>query len=407
MSSEVAVSTEASKRDVLPWVIPACFLIGLYAPSSVGGVYSSLLWLAQFVALGVLLSMLLFRRGGATGPGRVANSILLVAALLAATLISPYSDYRWGGLLGYLFLAILYLVNLRGVSAQPYMRVIFLIANVLNLAAGFAIMAGVGRVGDFFVVHYAAFYPELVESMIGLGKPVLTFGTHSVAAFVFYLFFWLSFESYKTLASRKDLVFAISYLVLGFSLLSVSGLILMSLAAGQLLWYFSRRNPKWALGFAAAVCLAAIFFDAHFTEQVENLEDAGSAAGDILFSPYNGFLGRFTELGTLYSTVNYIRAHPLRPVGVGYRSDLFFGDSGPVEHYLRGSILLLLAVYGGLWAFLRQNLVARRDALHLFAVIVLFELGFSALAYMRFLYLLPVVVVYLNDLRRVCAPRYS
>ena len=71
-----------------------------------------------------------------------------------------------------------------------------------------------------------------------------------------------------------------------------------------------------------------------------------------------------------------------------------------MEYYLRGSIFLVLTVYIGLFAFLRRNLIRRSDAYLLFAVITGFELGFGSLTYIRTLYLLPVFVVYLNDLRR-------
>jgi hypothetical protein len=127
---------------------------------------------------------------------------------------------------------------------------------------------------------------------------------------------------------------------------------------------------------------------------------ATKAASDVLSSPTSGFLGRFSQAGTLYSTVNYLKDSPFSPVGVGYRGDLFFGDCGPIEYYLRGSVFLVVAIYGGLFAFLRRNLLSKGDALFLFVIIVGFEVGLTALPQVRTLYLLPVVIVYLNSVRR-------
>ena len=382
------------------WAVVICFLAGMYAPTSIAGVYSKTLWLELFALLAALFALLLLRKRGSARFGLFANSVALVMSILVATMVSPYYDYRWGGLLGYLLLAALFVLYLRELSGASCLRGVFIAANIFNLTAGLAIIAGTDSARNFFVSHYTMFFPELVEDMTGLGKPVLTFGTHSVAAFFFYLFFWLNHESFKALRSTKYLLFATGYIVLGFCLLSVSGLLLMSLATAQLLFYFFHQRPRLAGALMTALCACTVFLYGSLREQVQDLQDAGSLASEIVMSPTNGFLGRFSDLGTVYSTVNYIRAHPFRPVGVGYRSDLFFGDSGPVEYYLRGSAPLVVAVYGGLYLFLRNNLLARRDALHLLLVIVLFEVGFSVLTYIRFLYILPAIVVYLNDLRR-------
>lgn len=190
------------------------------------------------------------------------------------------------------------------------------------------------------------------------------------------------------------------YIGLGFALLSVSGIILMSWATLELLWYMTRERPQPVVAVLILLCLCGPFTCKRYADEVEVMADAAALASESMASPTNGFSGRFSPGGTMYSTVDYIAEHPFRPVGVGYNSRLFFGDSGPVEHYLRGSFFLVAAVYGGLFLFLRKNLVSRRDAHHLFAVIMLFELGFSTLVNIRFLCILPALVVYLNDLRR-------
>jgi hypothetical protein len=389
----------APTKSMSAGIVVLCFLIGAYVPSSFGGIYSENLWLAQFALLGLLFSILLLRRNGSAGYGRLVNSTVLVVVILVATIASPFFDYRWGGLLGYLLMALLFALNLRDVSARPYLRTAFLAVNFVNLALGFAILWGIEPVRAFFVNYYSAFYPELVEFMTSLGKPVLSFGTHSVAAFFFYLFFWLSFEGFKARNTRIDLVFAIGYIVLGFSLLSLSGIALMSWATFQVLRHAALERPRLVFAVVLLLCACSPFIYKRYAADIQDVEAVYTLVSDNVASPANGFLGRFSQLGTLYSTLGYIGRHPFRPVGVGYRADLFFGDSGPVEYYLRGSVVLVAAVYGGLFLFLRNNLRSARDARHLFAVIVLFELGLTALVNIRFLYLLPVLVVYLNDLR--------
>jgi hypothetical protein len=363
-------------------------------------VYSEALWRAYFALLIAILLVLSIRKDGLGGPWRCVLSILLLVSLLVATIFSPFPELRWGGLIGYLVVAVLFAMNLHRLRAALYLERAFAVSNVVSILLGIAVLVGVEPIRNFFVTYYSAFYPELLEFMTTQGKPVLSFGTHSLAAFFFYLWFWLCFETYKVRHNRWYLGFAVSYIFLGYALRSVSGLILMSAATVQLLAYGARKRPQLMKAAVVVTCLAVVAVIHTFAQEIEELASVGVKVVSILMSPGNGLSGRFSQTGTLFSTVAYLRERPFSPVGVGYRSDLFFGDSGLVEYYLRGSVLLVAAVYSGLYAFLRQNLISKADASHLFIVIVFFELGLTALVNVRVLYVLPVIVVYLNDLRR-------
>jgi len=100
----------------------------------------------------------------------------------------------------------------------------------------------------------------------------------------------------------------------------------------------------------------------------------------------------------MYYDLQYLQQHPFSPVGASFREGFMFGDNGPVEYILRGSVLFLLLIYGGLFYFLRRNLILRFHANFLFAAIVLFELGITTLITLRALFLIPVFSVYLNSL---------
>jgi hypothetical protein len=374
--------------------------MALYAPTSIGGVYSTALWLLYSALLvGLLLALIISQRDGLANRWLCADAMLMIAIILMATTISPFPDYRWGGLLGYLLLALLFTANLRNMKAGSSLRALLGVVNCLNIALGFAIIVGISPVRVFFIQHYSQFYPELVPYMMEVGKPVLTFGTHSLAAFFFYLLFWINFETYKVTPKRTSLFFACCYIGLGFALLSVSGLVLMSIAALQIFIYAIRNRPKTAITVSMVILTSVLLTAFWFSGEVEESVADAAAIENILGSPTNGLMGRFSDLGTLRSTMAYLRARPFSPVGVGYRSDLFFGDSGVIEYYLRGSLPLVLVIYGGLFAFLKTNLISRRDAWHIFIVFFLFEMGFTSLNDFHILYFLPVLVVYLNDLR--------
>src|ERR1700735_5654436 len=75
-------------------------------------------------------------------------------------------------------------------------------------------------------------------------KPVLAFGTHSLASFFAYLLFWLNWQNYGATRSRLALVFSLCYVGLLLTLTSFTSLVLAAVALTQIavyLWKESRR----------------------------------------------------------------------------------------------------------------------------------------------------------------------
>jgi hypothetical protein len=394
-----AVPSPVSKAG-MPF-IAALFLLALYVPSSIAGDYSIPLWLGVLGLLGMLAIIVSFRRNGIGSRYCVINSLLLVAAIIAASVLSPFADYRWGGLLPYAVLALVYILNIQDLSGGPALRIALIAANIVNFAGGAGVVFHNTFVDNFLVSHYTTFYPELVSSMTELGKPVLSFGSHSAAAFFFYLLFLANLETFATLKRTSYLIFALGYIVLGFALFSVTGIVLMWVGIIQLIALLMLQNWRRFAFAVSLVALASVFLVRYSTAKFQSTRDAVVLAEETATaSDVNGLSGRFSELGTLYTTVKYIKDRPFSPVGVGYRSDLFFGDCGPVEYYLRGSIILVCCMYGGLFCFLKRNLISKRHLFMLFSVILAFEIGFSSLIYVRLICFLPILVVYFNDLGR-------
>jgi len=383
-----------------PILISALFLMGVYAPSSMDGVYSEALWIIYLIVAAMLFTAMLLRPHGIANEWTCVNSLVIVASLIGSTILSPFPDYRWGGLLPYLVLALLLTVDVQKLDGGARFQTVFAIASAVNIIWGVSMLLGSESVNNFVITHYSAFYPELLELMTTLRKPVLSFGTHSLAGFFLYLFFWLNLETAKVTGRRIFVIFAACFVFLTVALLSFTGFILGALAFAQMLRYASVQRPKVVAGFVIVVCMVSCAVVKQYDLTLDDWVQATKAASDVLSSPTSGFLGRFSQAGTLYSTVNYLKDSPFSPVGVGYRGDLFFGDCGPIEYYLRGSVFLVVAIYGGLFAFLRRNLLSKGDALFLFVIIVGFEVGLTALPQVRTLYLLPVVIVYLNSVRR-------
>jgi hypothetical protein len=186
---------------------------------------------------------------------------------------------------------------------------------------------------------------------------------------------------------------AVGCVLAGALLTSISAAVLMSLAIVML--FLGSGRARWALFAALGLAIGITVW--RYRSELADFVAISNMLTAIEFQG-GGFSGRFGRGGNLLNNVELIRTQPLRPIGLGFSTTVFYGDSGPVEYLLRGSLPLLLSVYGGYALFLWRSLHVRRHALMLFAVTLAFELGMTVLTYHRFVYFLLFVVLYLNHL---------
>lgn len=393
-----------TKAQISPFLIAVLLLVGFYFPSSIAADILLPLAVAN-AAVVLLLFLVIIGKNGILHEAALANSLLMLALLFVFTVLSQLSELKMGALMYYGALAVLFTLNLRSITATKWVERAFLTVNILNVALSVGVLAGIKPIGNFIVDFYSTFYPELVPDMIlSWRKPVLTFGTHSIAGFFFFLFFFLNWRAYQAKRRTLYLAFAIAHVALPFALISVTGFAFGLLETTILLYGFLKRRPIiFGLALVLIVGGASAGFFKNMSALTEGSKSAWELAGQVFTSPTNGILGRFSASGNLVTNIHYLFNHPLQPIGFSDMSELMSGDCGPLDYLLRGSIFLLVSVYAGLVFFLRKNLAAERDAYVLLAVILAFEVGYTSLISLRFLSFLPFVIVYLNGLRRSVA----
>jgi hypothetical protein len=233
--------------------------------------------------------------------------------------------------------------------------------------------------------------------MLDQHKPVLVFGTHSFAAFMIYFFFFLTWRSYLAGMGGIYLILAICNLSLIICLLSFTAVLFALIATLQILIYGFKRHKAVTVTFVCACLMSIPYVIARVQDQLGGIA-VGQAIDLVLNFEDSGPTGRFGPQGTLTRTFNYIKTHPLSPIGMSYFPDVTYGDSGPIEYVLRGSLPLLALMYAGYFFFLKDNLKSRPDFRLLFSLTVLFEVGFPVLIQLRFIALIPIFIVYLNQL---------
>ena len=389
-------SARAIGRGVLLVTVVVSALFAFYLPSSVGGVISRSLSVVSIAGTCALLFVILAASGRLAPSLNVAAALSVWLVLGLFTVTSPFEAYSPGVTLLYVAQGLLFLIDLRGVTSRA-IDAVFQAITVVSLVLGYALALDVGVADRLMVSWYGAFYPELLGNMVIIfNKPVLTFGTHSMAGFMIYLFFYLHFRAWLTQGGWWRLAAAGAFLGLLVALTSTTGLAFSVIAVLQIAFVLQRVLPQQRARMAVAIVLAALAGATALGLDAGTL--LAQAEDAIVGDRVRGLFSRYATDGLLASTMKYLSESPLQPIGVGATDTLDLGDSGLVVNLLRGSVPLLVAVYGGLWLFLRTNLDDRRSAAWLWVCVVLFEVGFTPLQYFRFLGFVPFLVVYLNSL---------
>ncbi len=367
--------------------------VGLLWPTSLGANLSVALVVAHLALLCGIVVLHHWVTGAWPSQGAILTSMGIVAVLFGATMLSPFDRLAPGALAGYGALAMVLTLGTGSAVSVPTAVRVLTVANVALLGVGLCIIVGYQPVQMWLVRWYSFAYPDLVYNMTTWRKPVGPFGSHSIAAVFYYLFFYVQLEAHRSTGRGFHLAIAASNVLVGLALTSVTAGALMGVAGLQLVANALHRPAKAVPIAACLVIVAALVL-----RSVGDGLDLKTGMALAFTADEAGFRGRYAPGGNLAGTLTYLKENPLRPVGLSESTSVFYGDSGFIEYLLRGSIPLLLLVYGGLGAFLRRNLVRPAHVIHLFAVILVVESGFTMLTYSRLLYLLPVLAWSLNTL---------
>lgn len=378
-------------------LMAALLLLGLYFPTSIGETISVPLYLLNGAMLLSILMVLLARRGGVLGMPAVLNAGAINVILVVFTLFSGFTEFAYGGWVPIFLCSIQFCVSVRDIRLTAAMRRLFDATNAINIVLAILLLLRTPSVTQFFLEHYAYAYEELLPYMLDEGKPVLTFGSHSLAGFFFYLLFYLTFRTFAITRSKLNLLFALCYVALLTCLYSFTSLVFVTLAAAQVIGHF-----QWHKSVVAGLVVTAFLLVGAVVvaPRLDSLNEFKEDMVDVMNREDNGLLGRYSQGGGLSANLAYIAEHPFRPIGLGYSQQLWYADSGPVEYFLKGSFPLVFSIYVGALAFFLKNLKSRRRAIFIFGVFLGFELGYTNLQYVRTQCFLPFLLVYLNGLEQ-------
>lgn len=369
--------------------------LGLLLPTSHRATLTFALLAAAHALLFACLAVVLAARAHHVSEFAIVVSLIIPLSLLAGTMLSPLWEAHYLGIgTPYVLLSLVFVLPLRKYTspAGVYMFVLGGI-NIVAVTAAILTLLKWPPATGFLITHYSVFMPDLVSSMLDLRKPVLTFGTHSLAAFAYWLLFYLNWVIWKRRRNRLFLVACCLYVGLQLALRSNTGFLVALVSICTLFGHLLRKPVCIAvLGMLAVAAIIIGRIDALDAPAIQDVRATFA-------SQRNGFLARYGGNDSAIQNLRFLADHPFRPIGAGTSTALsMIGDSGPIEHLLRGSVPLAAAVYGGFWMFLRRNVASTLSRRLLFVMFMAFEFGFSNLVFFRTLYLLPFAVCCLNSM---------
>lgn len=323
------------------------------------------------------------------------SNIIILLSLFISTIISPFSEIRVGALLFYLSFIIITLTNYSKISNIFYIKLIQILSIPIFIFSFLTIKAN-PAFRQFLISNYSAYYDSLVNNMFSSGKPVTFFASHSIAGFIYFLFFYINFEDFKIRKSIFSLAISIIYLFLLFYLSSVTSLMLLVVSIIYIVFSVIKSRSGYILFSIGLILIVLINFN-FLSSKIELIT---SSLNTSFSSSTNGFTSRYSgDAGVFNYNIEFIKNNPFRPVGFSYSPELRFVDSGFIEYVLRGGIILMFAMYYSLYNFLKINIKDNRQAILLFLFFLAFEFGFAGLVAPRIVYLIPIIVISLNSIK--------
>jgi hypothetical protein len=394
MYSSIAISQPAylSKSKSSSILISILFLIGIAYPTSIGGEIDRNLTFAISLFTVAMFSMIVVI-AKKMNLNFLISLLLINTILWTATLINYNGSFERSAATFFFLLTLMYCLKLDDIKASNLIIPAFNTVNIVLIAVGFGIIFHLLPIWNFLVNYYSDFYPELVPNMLDRGKPVVSFGTHSIAGFFMFLFFFLNYKTYTSFNKKIYLVMAFIYLFFCLELQSNTSIFFLVVGVVMLIVKIKKKLRFFVLSSLPIMAIILMFgnwISAYWEVLKFNIMKT-------TLSTDNGILGRYAD-GNQSQNVEYLLSHPFSAIGFtgGANSDVVLFDSGIVVTTIRGSVILLILIYATLFFFFRSNLVNKRTSLFLFIVFMIFELGFNNLYYFRTIMTIPFIIIFLN-----------
>lgn len=369
------------------------FLFLFYPTSSNGVIRDSIINISFDWSIVFILLAIVYFLYGKFDLKNVIISLSVVIYLTALTLYSSIVDTNSTFSIArvapiFMFL----LLSSMKVNLKLPMKVLFIIFDVVVLiiiVCNILILVENSFVKNFIINNYSQLYDNATENMFIKKRPIFTFGIYTFASYFYSLIFLLSIFSYNVTEKNKYKLYC--YVLLLFNILLVSNFsIISSLFMTIVISYTVVKNKNiFEVLFLATLITFFVIWILKNNEIINYYKES-------LMSKSNGFLGRYTNTGSLNINGKYLENHPNIGFNIIRNIKLTYTDSGYFVMRLMGGWLLLLPFYYLLFRFLKNNF--KNNFLYVLFITIAFEVALPVTIYIKFAYAMLFCITYLSSL---------
>lgn len=334
----------------------AIFYVAFF-PTSIGGRIIGSMWMVRNLSAIVIAIIVTQKNKILRKPFYYTLFLLLWMTLLSFTTKAFYNNgnndfsIAWASISGLLPTLLLWCVKFN----DNYLDVneakkIFHVFTIILLVWGWGLVFGIGFITNFTSAFFSQLNENMFTNMVTLrGKPVMSFGTHSMSSFFMLIVYFLHCVELKEgKGDWKNYVYMALLFALVVPMSSNTSLLVMVVMTILFLWTNNTHLTRFIALFVLAIGIFYAFRQGNLTEFVYSIIRGTN-------SQAHGITARY--LNDTYKTNIEIA---LNYIGVGFlRSDsgvIRMNDSGIIYLFTQGNIVSVILSYGLMYAFMRRNM---------------------------------------------------
>lgn len=374
-------------------IVAFLFAVGLFLPTTVGH------WMRNeiiYVSFLILVFIVLLVKQKTINRFHIFSFFLINGVLITFTLLRDiwYNPYAMLIYYAVMFIALTLLMCLDFTKVELNFKDL---NGVLKGVSALTIVIGISLIYRFEPFEklirggYDAFYGGLVDTMISEGKPVNTFGTHSIAGFYMFIFFLLNILAFLKERNYDNLFYSLVLLYFLIAVKSTTSYAYFVMGVVVLLgviYFINKKYFYFSIGLTLIVFLLYGINSSLVSTLQQNLFSKKSS---------NGVGIRYGENGTITVQIERILKAPFK--GLGYISiwGTYYIDCGITHFAQRLTPIGMVLLYSNFFVLIKRHL-GTIFGIMVFLLFMSFEVGFSNLLYFRTLYMLPFILAFLRSL---------
>ncbi len=374
-------------------IVAFLFVGGLFLPTTIPHWMRNEMIYVSFLI--VTLSLLLIKQPVISTFNKV-SFFIINGLLMGYTLLGNYAMNPYGMLIYYaiMFVALMLIFSLDFSETEfdfNSLNQVLKVVSIIMIMMGLSIIVNFEPFINMIKGGYDAFYGGLVPTMIMEGKPVNTFGTHSIAGFYLFIFFLMNILAFVKVRQYDNLLYSIVLLYFLIEVKSTTSYVYFVLGIATILLIVFMYNKKYFFVLLGGLTLFFLFFGLK--------SDIVTTLKQNLFSKQssNGVGIRYGKNGTITVQIARILEKPYK--GLGYISiwATYYIDCGITHFAQRVTVLGMLLIYSNFFVFIKRHLGMLVGGAF-FLLFMSFEVGFSNLLYFRTLFMLPFILCFFKSI---------